>query len=78
MGKKPKLPGLKESNYTTDEILSDHFGVSKATIWRWVKSEDFPKPIKLSPQVTRWRWTEVTAWEASRPRFHSDGLGETA
>ena len=35
---------------------------SPATLWRKVKSGDFPKPIKLSENITAWRWEDVEAW----------------
>ncbi len=38
--------------------------VSCATIWRWVKLGEFPKPVRLGPQVTAWRMEDVERWEA--------------
>ena len=35
---------------------------SAATLWRKVKSKDFPAPVKLSERVTAWRVQEVRAW----------------
>lgn len=35
---------------------------SAMTLWRRVKSGDFPAPIKLSPRVTAWRVGDVRAW----------------
>lgn len=53
--------------YVSDKQLATRFGVSRPTVWRWVKSDpDFPKPVKLSPQCTRWRADQVEAWERSR------------
>lgn len=38
------------------EILS----VSKATIWNWLHSKpDFPKPEKLSNQITVWKLSDI-------------------
>lgn len=34
---------------------------SPATLWRKVRSGDFPKPIKLSENITAW-WEDVEAW----------------
>lgn len=36
--------------------------VSEKTIWQWVKQGKFPKPIKLSANVTVWRLSDVTTW----------------
>lgn len=41
-------------------------GVSPATIWRWVKAGNFPAPVKLGPNATGWRATDVESWIESR------------
>lgn len=38
--------------------------VSCATIWRWVKLGEFPKPVHLGPQTTAWRLEDIERWEA--------------
>lgn len=43
-------------------------GVSRSTIWRWVKSGDFPAPIQLGPRAVAWPASEIADWMASRPR----------
>lgn len=52
--------------YATDTDLAAHFGVNRATIWGWVNRNGFPAPVKLSPQMTRWRWADVEAWETAQ------------
>ena len=47
-------------------------GLSKTTIWRRVKSGDFPAPVRLGSLATRsvgWREGEVETWLDSRPVF---------
>jgi predicted DNA-binding transcriptional regulator AlpA len=39
---------------------------SAATLWRKVKSGEFPQPVKLSARVTAWRWEDVNDWMQSR------------
>lgn len=39
---------------------------SPATLWRKVKSGEFPQPVKLSARVTAWRLEDVHAWMQSR------------
>lgn len=39
---------------------------SGPTLWRKVKSGDFPSPIKLSERVTAWRVEDVRAWLNSK------------
>jgi prophage regulatory protein len=38
---------------------------SAATLWRKVKANTFPAPVKLSERITAWRAEEVIAWMAS-------------
>ena len=52
--------------YATDANLAAHIGVNRATIWAWVKRNECPAPVKLSPQMTRWKWSDVEAWEAAQ------------
>lgn len=33
--------------------------ISAATLWRWVKAGNFPKPFKLGEKVTVWDAAEV-------------------
>jgi prophage regulatory protein len=39
---------------------------SHATLWRKVKDNQFPAPVKLSTNVTAWRVEDVRNWIASR------------
>ena len=35
--------------------------IGKSTWWAGVKSGRYPKPIKLGPGITAWRWTDIRA-----------------
>ena len=35
------------------------FGVSGSTIWRWIRQDKFPKPIRLGPNSVAWRVSEL-------------------
>ncbi|MTD99926.1 AlpA family phage regulatory protein [Paracoccus sp. YIM 132242] len=57
--------------YLSVKDLAIRFGVSIQTIWVWSGDgpyciKGFPKPVKLGPQVVRWKLDDVEAWEASR------------
>ncbi|WP_089886512.1 helix-turn-helix domain-containing protein [Citreimonas salinaria] len=54
--------------YLTVHQVAERFGVSVDSIWRWKRAGEFPPAIKLSAGVTRWKLSEVQAWEASRQR----------
>jgi prophage regulatory protein len=46
--------------------LMAQLGVSRSSIWAWVKSGKFPKPVKLSENTTAWRASDVEDWAQSK------------
>ena len=53
--------------FLTDAQLAQRYNVNRSTIWRWIKSApNFPQPVKLSPNCTRFRQSEIDVWEAGR------------
>lgn len=53
--------------YLRDQQVAERLGVARITVWRWAKDKaEFPKPIKLSSGCTRWKLSELEAWEAIR------------
>ena len=53
--------------YLTLVKLAERFGVHRTTPWRWLKSDtSFPKPVKFSAGSTRWKLSEIEAWEATK------------
>lgn len=55
-----------KTTYLTDKQMAARYGVSRCTVWRWVKKNEFPAPIRLSEGCTRWRDGDVDAWEQRR------------
>lgn len=54
-------------SYLRDTDLAERYNVSRITIWRWVRTyADMPQPVRLTGGCTRWRLSEIAAWEASR------------
>ena len=52
--------------YLKDTELAARFRVKRQSVWRWVRSDGFPAPVKLSPGCSRWRLSDVEAWEQSK------------
>ncbi len=52
--------------FLRDTEVANRYSVSRPTIWRWVKEGRFPKPIKLGIGSTRWRYSDLEAWEQSQ------------
>ncbi|WP_157739042.1 AlpA family transcriptional regulator [Labrenzia sp. VG12] len=62
---KPESPG--DAVYLSDKQVAKRISISKATVWRWAKSNpDFPKPIVFSKGVTRWSLDDLLVFEARR------------
>ena len=48
--------------YYSDKQVAEKLNVRRVTIWRWVHTRNFPKPVKLSPRCTRWKENEIETW----------------
>jgi prophage regulatory protein len=45
---------------------------SAATTWRRVRAGTFPKPVRISPQVTAWRVGQIREWSKCPGNFVAD------
>lgn len=57
--------------HTPERILRrraviDRVGLSATTIWRLVRAQRFPAPIRLSDYAVGWREADIEAWIQSR------------
>ncbi|MBE0455550.1 MAG: AlpA family phage regulatory protein [Roseovarius sp.] len=53
--------------YLSDRQLGARWNVHYLTPRRWLRTDaTFPKPVKLSPGCTRWRLSDIEAWEAAK------------
>jgi prophage regulatory protein len=53
--------------YFQDVEVGKRYGVSRATIWRWSKTDPtFPKPISFSYGCSRWLLADLEKWEKSK------------
>ncbi|MEP4197261.1 MAG: AlpA family phage regulatory protein [Aliishimia sp.] len=49
------------------KAVADRYSTHIATIWRWAKDvDDFPAPVKLGNGATRWRLSDLDAYEDRR------------
>jgi predicted DNA-binding transcriptional regulator AlpA len=42
--------------------ISYRLGVSVPTIYHWEKSNDFPKRLRLGPNLVAWKGDDIQAW----------------
>ena len=53
--------------FLKDIDVAVRFGIQRPTVWRWHRERpDFPRVIKLTPGCSRWKLSEIEAWEKSR------------
>lgn len=52
--------------YLSDKSVASRYDSSRATVWRWVKEGQLPRPVKLTNGSTRWKITDLEAWEAKQ------------
>jgi len=55
-----------QAEYVPVDCVATRMSVHKATIWQWVSEGRFPKPVKFAPRCTRWKMSEILAWEAEQ------------
>ncbi|MBF9031702.1 AlpA family phage regulatory protein [Rhodobacterales bacterium HKCCE3408] len=41
-------------------------GLSRSTLYEWMKRGEFPQPVKLGVRIVAWRESDVTDWLESR------------
>ena len=52
-------------------------GVSRSTVYRWMRTGQFPEPVRVGPRAVRWPASEIEAYLESRPRARGeDRTGE--
>ncbi|MFT3669665.1 MAG: AlpA family transcriptional regulator [Pseudoxanthomonas sp.] len=59
--------------YSNDTVLRlksviEITGLSRSTIYLYIKLGMFPKPIQLGPRAVGWKASEIFLWIASRNR----------
>jgi len=53
--------------YLSVKQVAKHYSVGVATVWRWLSAGDgFPAPIRLSAGTTRWRESDLLAFEVAK------------
>jgi prophage regulatory protein len=48
--------------YKQRQLITEILPFSATTLWRKVKSGDFPAPIKLGSTMNAWKAEDVAAW----------------
>jgi len=54
------------SIYLNMRELEARYQVTKSTIYAWIKTRGYPKPVHLGANLVRWNSAHVEAWENER------------
>ena len=46
--------------------VHDLTGLSRSTVWRWVRAGSFPPPLQLGAQSVGWLAAEIVLWIEQR------------
>lgn len=57
---------MPDSAYIRLPVLKALYGVSSATIWRCVKNQTIPSPVKLTERTTAWNVGQIRAALAAK------------
>lgn len=61
----PTFDDLPDAAYARQaQLIPGVVPISSATLWRKVKSGEFPAPVKLSERVTAWNVGAIRRWLA--------------
>ena len=52
--------------YLKRQELEARYQVTKSTIYAWIKTRGYPKPVHLGANLVRWNSAHVEAWENER------------
>ncbi len=62
------------SNLLTRKQVSARCQLARTTVYRLMRSGEFPEPVRVGVRAVRWREAEIDEWLASRPRSSGDGI----
>ena len=53
--------------------VEERLGITTSTLYRMMRSGEFPEPLRLGSRCVRWSENEVETWVSNRPRATGDG-----
>lgn len=48
------------------------YGISSATLYRWIRVGLFPRPVRLGPNTVGWRVSDLEVFDANPERWRSN------
>ena len=50
-------------------------GLSRSSVYRLMRTGEFPVPLKIGPKAVRWPQSEIEHWLSERPRATGEHRG---
>ena len=63
----------QEAAFLRRKQVEARTGLSRSTIYQYIKDGVFPKPVPLGPRAVGWLESEVSEWIAERVKMARDG-----
>ena len=57
---------MNQQSFYSDKQLAERYGVTRQSIWRWVREGHMPKPMRIGLAATRWDFASIQKWEQSK------------
>ena len=58
------------------EEVETRCGLARSSIYRLMRSGQFPEPVRVGPRAVRWPASEIEAWLSARPRATGEAQPE--
>ncbi|MBE0624548.1 MAG: AlpA family transcriptional regulator [Burkholderiales bacterium] len=68
----------REPAFLRRKQVETRTGLSRSTIYQYIKDGVFPKPVPLGPRAVGWLESEVSDWIGERVKIARDGSQQLA
>jgi prophage regulatory protein len=66
----------REPAFLRRKQVETRTGLSRSTIYQYIKDGAFPKPVPLGPRAVGWLEADVSDWIAARVKSARSGSGQ--
>ena len=66
---------MNEDRLLRREEVETRCGLARSSIYRLMRSGQFPEPVKVGPRAVRWPASEIEEWLNARPRATGERAG---
>ena len=59
--------------FSSDKIVAIYLDASRSTIWKWVRDGLLPRPVRITPQFSRWENSDLKAFKDGHTQKAREG-----